>query len=186
MDVEEIVMEAEEKMDSAVEALIESLQTLRTGRANPMLVDKIRVDSYGAASPIKAVASLSVPEPRVLMIQPWDKSMLAVIEKAIMTSDLGIMPANDGNVIRLTMPEMTEDRRKDLVKVAKGRAEDGRVSVRNARRDANTSLKKMEKDKEITEDESKKLQKNIQDKTDEYIGKIDDILGHKEKDIMEV
>lgn len=186
MDVEEIVMEAEEKMDSAVEALIESLQTLRTGRANPMLVDKIRVDSYGTASPIKAVASLSVPEPRVLMIQPWDKSMLAVIEKAIMTSDLGIMPANDGNVIRLTMPEMTEDRRKDLVKVAKGRAEDGRVSVRNARRDANTSLKKMEKDKEITEDESKKLQKNIQDKTDEYIAKIDVILGHKEKDIMEV
>ena len=151
-----------------------------------MLVDKIRVDSYGAMSPIKTVASLSVPEPRILMIQPWDKSMLAPIEKAIMTSDLGIMPANDGNVIRLTMPEMTEDRRKDLVKVAKGRAEDGRVSVRNARRDANTILKKMEKDKELTEDESKKFQKTIQDKTDAYISKIEDILQSKEKDIMEV
>ena len=186
MDVEEVVLEAEDKMDSAVETLIDSLQTLRTGRANPMLVDKIRVDSYGAMSPIKTVASLSVPEPRILMIQPWDKSMLAPIEKAIMTSDLGIMPANDGNVIRLTMPEMTEDRRKDLVKVAKGRAEDGRVSIRNARRDANTLLKKMEKDKELTEDESKKFQKTIQDKTDSYIGKIDDILQSKEKDIMEV
>ena len=186
MDVEELVLEAEDKMDSAVEALIDSLQTLRTGRANPMIVDKIRVDSYGAMSPIKAVASLSVPEPRILMIQPWDRSMLAPIEKAIMTSDLGIMPASDGNVIRLTMPEMTEDRRKDLVKVAKGRAEDGRVSVRNARRDANTALKRMEKDKELTEDESKKFQKSIQDKTDAYIGKIDDILQSKEKDIMEV
>lgn len=186
MEIEEIMMEVEMKMEGAVESLIESLQTLRTGRANPMIVDKIRVDCYGAPTPIKGVATLSVPEPRVLVIQPWDKSMIAPIEKAIMASDLGIMPINDGQVVRLNMPEMTEDRRKDLVKVAKGRAEDGRVSVRNARRDANTAVKKLEKDKEVTEDDSKRIQKEIQDMTDQFISKIDGILETKEKDIMEV
>ena len=186
MDVEEVLLETETKMDDAVEALIEALQSLRTGRANPMILDKIKVDSYGAMTPIKGVASISVPEPRCLAISPWDKSMIAPIEKAIMASDLGITPANDGAVIRLTMPEMTEDRRKDLVKLARSRTEDCRVSIRNARRGANDSIKKLEKDKEITEDESKRHQKTVQDTTDSYIGKVDGILSSKEKDIMEV
>jgi len=151
-----------------------------------MLVDKIRVDSYGASSPLKAVASLSVPEPRILMIQPWDKSMIAPIEKAIMASDLGINPMSDGSAIRLSMPEMTEERRKELVKVARARSEDGKVAVRNARRDGNASLKKLEKDKILTEDEGKLNQKSIQELTDQYTNKIDTIVEAKEKDILEV
>ncbi len=186
MPVDEILLETEEKMEKAIESLLAALQTLRTGRANPMLVDKIRVDSYGASSPLKAVASLSVPEPRILMIQPWDKSMIAPIEKAIMASDLGINPMSDGSAIRLSMPEMTEERRKELVKVARARSEDGKVAVRNARRDGNASLKKLEKDKILTEDEGKLNQKSIQELTDQYTNKIDTIVEAKEKDILEV
>jgi len=186
MSIDEILFEMEEKTEKTVESFVSALQSLRTGRATPMLVDKIKVESYGVLSPIKAVASLSVPEPRILAIQPWDKQMLAPIEKAIMASDLGITPASDGTMIRLIMPEMTEERRKDLVKVAKTRAEDAKVAVRNARRDANTQVKKLEKDKEITEDDSKLHQKSVQDLTDQYIQKIENILQTKEKDILEI
>ena len=173
-------------MSKALDTLVRNIAKIRAGRPNPSLLDDIEADYFDTKTPIKQLANISVSDASTLTLNVWDKSAIAPIEKAIMTSDLGIMPANDGNVIRLTMPEMTEDRRKDLVKVAKGRAEDGRVSVRNARRDANTILKKMEKDKELTEDESKKFQKTIQDKTDAYISKIEDILQSKEKDIMEV
>ena len=186
MTIDEILFDMEEKTEKTIESFVTALQSLRTGRATPMLVDKIKIDSYGVMASIKTVASLSVPEPRVLAIQPWDKKMLAPIEKAILTSDLGITPANDGSIIRLIMPEMTEERRKDLVKVARTRAEDGKVSIRNARRDANTLVKKLEKDKEITEDDSKLHQKAIQDLTDQYIQKIDNILQVKEKDILEI
>jgi ribosome recycling factor len=186
MPVDEMFMETEEKMEKSVDSLLSALQTLRTGRANPMLVDKIRVDSYGVPSALKSVASLSVPEPRVLMIQPWDKSLIGPIEKAILASDIGITPMSDGSAVRLAMPEMTEQRRKDLVKVARARSEDAKVAVRNARRDGNASLKKLEKEKVLSEDEVKLHQKSVQDLTDQYILKIDKILQAKEKDVLEV
>ncbi|MBT3784312.1 ribosome recycling factor [bacterium] len=186
MPIDEILFEMEEKTEKTIESFISALQSLRTGRATPILVDKIKVESYGVMTPLKAVASLSVPEPRILAIQPWDKQMLAPIEKAILASDLGITPANDGDYIRLIMPEMTEDRRKDMVKLARTRSEDAKVSIRNARRDANTQLKKLERDKVITEDESKGHQKSVQDLTDQYILKVENILQSKEKDILEI
>lgn len=186
MSLEEILSENEERMNKALDSLLSNLQGIRTGRAHPSLVEKIKVDAYGSAQPLKAVASITVPEPRVLMIQPWDKKLIAVIEKAIMVSDVGITPANDGNNIRLSMPELNEERRKDMVKVAKGKAEEGRVAVRNCRRDANNAIKKLEKDKEINEDESKQAQKKIQDQTDAFISKVDSILEHKEQEIMQV
>ncbi|MCO4782394.1 MAG: ribosome recycling factor [Candidatus Cloacimonetes bacterium] len=186
MEPDEILLDSEDKMDKTVDSLQTSLQSIRTGRANPMLVDRISVDSYGAKTPLKGVASISVPEPRVLAIQPWDTSLISAIEKAILASDLGITPANDGRVIRLNMPDMTEDRRRDMVKIAKSRGEDSKVSVRNIRRDSNNSLKKLVKDKTITEDDNKEYQKQIQDATDGHIVKIDALVANKEKDIMEV
>lgn len=186
MDAEEILLESEDKMDKTVDSLQTSLQTIRTGRANPMIVDRITVENYGAKTPLKGVASISVPEPRVLAIQPWDTSMISVIEKAILASDIGITPANDGRTIRLNMPDMTEDRRRDMVKIAKNRGEDAKISVRNIRRDSNNLLKKLVKDKTVTEDDNKEYQKQVQDATDAHIEKIDSLVAHKEKDIMEV
>ena len=186
MDPEELMLESEEKMDKTVESLQHSLQSIRTGRATPMLVDRITVENYGAKTPIKGVASISVPEPRVLAIQPWDISLIGAIEKSILASDLGITPANDGRVIRLNMPEMTEDRRREMVKIAKGRGEDSKISVRNIRRDTNNVLKKLVKDKTVNEDDNKEFQKEIQDATDAHIVKIDSLVANKEKDIMEV
>lgn len=186
MSLEGITLEAEEKMEKVLTAFSAYLQTIRTGRANPAILEKIRIDYFGTPTPLRGVATLSVPEPRVLAIDPWDKKMILEIEKAIRASDVGINPVNNGALIRLVMPEMTEERRRDLTKVIKGKAEESRVSVRNVRRDFNSVLKKMEKDKEITEDENHNQQKIIQDLTDNYIKKVDQVLEYKEKEIMTV
>lgn len=183
---QEVYKDAEERMEKAVAALKRDLSTLRAGRATPSLLDKIAVDYYGSTMPINQLANISVPEPRLLVIQPWDKKAVAEIERAIMKSDLGLTPSSDGAIIRLAIPQLTEERRKELVKVSKKKAEDGRVAVRNIRRDANDELKRMEKGGELTEDEMHKAQDDIQKLTDKYIEEVEKVLGAKEKEIMEV
>lgn len=184
--VDEILEDAEARMNKTIEHLIGDFAGMRAGRANPAMVDKIMVNYYGAPTPINQLANINVPEARLLIINPWDKSSIAEIEKAIMKSDLGINPNNDGNVIRLNIPQLTEERRKDLVKVVKKRAEEGKVAIRNIRREANDMIKASEKDKLISEDASKKGLDDIQKVTDKYIKDIDQILQQKEKEIMEV
>ena len=178
--------EIEEKMNKAVGALNELLHTLRAGRANPAVLDKLRVEYYGTMSKINEVAAVSVPEPRMLVIQPWDSSLIKEIEKAINTSDIGIHPTNDGKVIRLTFPQPTEERRKELVKECKKYGEDGKVAIRNIRRDFLDKYKKMEKDHEITEDDLKATEADIQKMTDSYVKEIDSVVADKEKEIMAV
>ena len=185
MIVKEIHDDAERRMKKAVEAIESELAKIRTGKASPAILDAIRVEYYGNNVPIKQVASISVPEPRLIVIQPWEKKMLSEIEKAIMKSDLGLNPVNDGTVIRVPFPPLTEERRKDLVKLVHKLGEEGRVAVRNIRRDANEKLKKAEKNHEISEDDLHRGQKEIQELTDEYIGKIDKIIQAKEKEILE-
>ncbi|HFE52774.1 MAG TPA: ribosome recycling factor [Bacteroidetes bacterium] len=185
MIVKEIHDDAERRMKKAVEATESELAKIRTGKASPAILDAIRVEYYGNNVPIKQVASISVPEPRLIVIQPWEKKMLSEIEKAIMKSDLGLNPVNDGTVIRVPFPPLTEERRKDLVKLVHKLGEEGRVAVRNIRRDANEKLKKAEKNHEISEDDLHRGQKEIQELTDEYIGKIDKIIQAKEKEILE-
>lgn len=184
--VDEILEDAEARMNKTIEHLIGDFAGMRAGRANPAMVDKIMVNYYGAPTPINQLANINVPEARLLIINPWDKSSIAEIEKAIMKSDLGINPNNDGNVIRLNIPQLTEERRKDLVKVVKKRAEEGKVAIRNIRREANDMIKASEKDKLISEDASKNGLDDIQKVTDKYIKDIDQILQQKEKEIMEV
>lgn len=184
--IKEVVSEAEEKMKKAIEALRKDLATLRAGRATPALLDKVLVDYYGVPTPINQLANVSVPEPRSLVIQPWDKSVIAAIEKAIQKSDLGLTPNNDGTVIRLTIPQLTQERRNELVKVAKKKTEDARVVVRNVRRDANEHLKLLEKGHEVSEDEAKRAQEDVQKLTDKCIKEVDVVLEHKEQEIMEV
>lgn len=184
--IKDIISDAEDRMKKSVEHLSKDLASLRAGRANPAMVEKITVEYYGVNTPINQLANITVPEARLLVIQPWDKSIIADIEKSIMKSDLGITPSNDGNVIRIAIPQLTEERRKDLVKVVKKRAEEARVAVRNIRREANDMLKSSEKDKLISEDESKKGVDEVQKLTDRYIKNIDTILQAKEKEIMEV
>lgn len=181
-----IKMDVEERMTKTLGVLRSDFQTIRTGKASPALLDRIQVDYYGAPTPINQLANISVPESRMLSIQPWDKSAIAAIEKAIMKSDLGITPTSDGVVIRLVMPQLTQENRKDLVKRIKKKAEDAKVSIRNIRRDGNDELKSLEKSKEITEDESKGAQEDIQKLTDKYIGEVDKLAENKEKEIMEV
>ncbi|MBQ6876365.1 MAG: ribosome recycling factor, partial [Lachnospiraceae bacterium] len=163
----------EEKMEKTVSVLKEDFNTIRVGRANPHVLDKIRVDYYGMPSPIQSVANISVPEPRMLQIQPWEKNMIKVIEKAIQTSDLGINPSNDGSVIRLVFPEMTESRRKELAKDVKKKGDNAKVAVRNIRRDAMDAFKKQEKSGELTEDDRKNAEDKMQKLTDKYVEKID-------------
>jgi len=182
----EVYKEVEERMEKAVAALKRDLSTLRAGRATPALLDKITVDYYGSTTAINQLANISVPEPRLLLIQPWDKKIVAEIERAILKSDLALTPNSDGSVIRLTIPQLTEERRKDLVKISKKKAEEGRVAVRNIRRDANDELKQKEKSSEITEDEFHKAQDEMQKLTDRYIEEMDKVLSAKEKEIMEV
>ncbi len=177
---------ATDKMDSALEALKKELGAIRTGRASLALLDGIKIDYYGTITPLQQLASLSVPESRQIAIQPWEQKIIPDIEKAIMKSDLGLTPTNDGKIIRINIPTLTEERRKQLVKVVKKNAEDSRVAVRNIRRDINEEIKKLEKDKHISEDDTKKSLDEIQKLTDTYIKKIDEILQHKEKEIMEV
>ncbi|MBQ9041202.1 MAG: ribosome recycling factor [Eggerthellaceae bacterium] len=186
MDYDEIMMNAEERMESALEALGSAFASVRTGRANARVLDRIKVDYYGAATPINQLAGVKTPDARLLVIEPWDKSALKAIEKAIQESDLGVTPSNDGAVIRLPFPELTEERRRELAKQCKGYAEDARVSVRNARRDANTALSKAEKAAEITEDDLRGGEAEVQKLTDKYIAKIDDAFKAKEAELMEV
>ncbi|WP_085992389.1 ribosome recycling factor [Oceanobacillus senegalensis] len=175
-----------EKMEQAVQAYSKSLATVRAGRANPSLLDSVFVDYYGASTPLNQLSNISVPEARMLVVTPYDKSSLGDIEKAIQKADLGISPSNDGNVIRISIPALTEERRKELVKVVGKYAEDYRVQVRNVRRDANDQLKKSEKNGDITEDELRNLQDMVQKETDKYIAKIEDLTKNKENEIMEV
>lgn len=174
------------KMDKAVEALQRELGSLRTGRASLAILDSIRVDYYGNPTPLDQVAALSIPEPRLIVIQPWDVSQIQAIEKGIMASDIGLNPSNDGKLIRIAMPQLTEDRRKEIVKLAKRYAEDSKVSIRNARRDCNEEVKKQEKNKELSQDDLKKVLGDIQVATDSVIKKVDSILAVKETEIMAV
>lgn len=176
----------DEKMNKSYDAMMREFGAIRAGRANPKVLDKIRVDYYGSPTPIQQVGNVSVPEPRMLMIQPWDKSLLKAIEKAIMTSDLGINPNNDGTVIRLVFPELTEERRKELVKDVKKKGEAAKVAVRNIRRDANEAFKKMNKANEISEDDQKDLETKIQKMTDKMIVDIDKAIEEKSKEILTV
>ncbi|WP_077615108.1 ribosome recycling factor [Caenibacillus caldisaponilyticus] len=182
----EIIKDAESRMSKAIDALRNELATIRAGRANPALLDRVTVDYYGAETPLKQLAGITAPEARLLVVQPYDKSILNEIEKAILKADLGLTPANDGSVIRIAIPPLTEERRKELVKLVKKAAEDAKVAVRNVRRDANDSLKKSEKDGEITEDDLRRFSDDIQKLTDKHIAKIDEIAANKEKEIMEV
>lgn len=184
--MEELLLTYEEKMEKTVSVLKSDFSTIRAGRANPHVLDKIKVDYYGTATPIQQVGNVSVPEPRMLLIQPWDKSLIKAIEKAIMTSELGINPSNDGTVIRLVFPEMTEDRRKELSKDVKKKGDNAKVAVRNIRRDANDALKKMNKAGDITEDELESGEDKIQKLTDKYIAMIDKEVEKKSADILTV
>ena len=177
---------AEEKMGKTISALNNEYNSIRAGRASAAVLDKIRVDYYGTPTPINQLAAVSVAEARILTIQPWDKSVLGAIEKAIQTSDIGINPQNDGSVLRLTFPPLTEDRRKEIVKTVRATAEDSKVAIRSIRRDAIDKLKKMQKDSEITEDDLKQGEKKIQDTTDKYIKDIDSVAAAKEKEVMEI
>ncbi len=176
----------EDKMTKTMEVLKEEYASVRAGRANPHLLDKLRVDYYGTPSPIQSVANISVPEARVIQIQPWESKMIKEIEKAILASDIGITPGNDGKVIRLVFPELTEDRRKDLVKDIKKKAEAAKVAVRNVRRDANDAIKKAAKANEISEDEQKQIEDEIQKMTDKYVTEIDKCTDAKTSEIMTV
>ncbi|KHD86526.1 ribosome recycling factor [Heyndrickxia ginsengihumi] len=182
----EVINVAKEKMSKAIQAFSRELASIRAGRASASLLDKITIDYYGAPTPINQLASVSVPEARLLVVQPYDKTIVGEIEKAILKSDLGITPNSDGTVIRLAIPALTEERRKELVKVVKKDAEEAKVAVRNIRRDANDELKKLEKNGEITEDELRNFSDNVQKVTDEHISKIDEMSKTKEKEIMEV
>ena len=186
METDEIMLNAEERMENALEALSGAFASVRTGRANARVLDRIKVDYYGALTPINQLAGVKTPDARLLVIEPWDKSSLKAIEKAIQESDLGVTPSNDGTVIRLPFPELTEERRRELVKLCKGYAEDARVSVRNARRDANTALSKAEKASEITEDDQRRGEADVQKLTDSYIAKVDSAFKAKEAEVMEI
>jgi ribosome recycling factor len=179
------VAECKERMHKAVVHLQEEFSGVRTGRATPALVDKLKVDYYGTEVPLQQIAGFSVPEARVLVISPYDKTAIKAIEKAIQSSDLGINPSNDGAVIRLTFPELTRDRRKDLVKVVKTRAEEGRVAVRNLRRHVRQELEALERDGDLSRDELDRVEKDLEKVTHDAIAEIDSMLGHKEKELLE-
>ncbi|MDX8388546.1 MAG: ribosome recycling factor [Ghiorsea sp.] len=178
--------ELKERMAKTIGALKTDLATIRTGRANAALLDHVRVPYYGSDVPVSQVGNISVPEPRILMISPWEKGVLKDLEKALMASDLGLTPSNDGEVIRLILPELTEDRRKEYVKQARGMSEKSKVSLRNLRRDANEDVKKQVKEDALPEDESKRLQDEIQKTTDSFVAEVDTVIDKKEQDILTV
>jgi len=182
----DLVTKSEETMKKSINFLKEDLATIRAGKANPKLLDKIQVSYYGSMTPLNQVANISVPEPRSIIIQPWDASLIKEIEKAIMTSELGINPSNDGKMIRLVIPPLTEERRRDLIKQIKKEVENAKIAVRNIRRDTNEDLKKLEKSSELTKDDLKKAEEEMQKLTDKYIKLTDDIYKDKEKEILEV
>ena len=178
--------EAEKKMKKTVNVYQEELKNIRAGRANPALLDQITVDYYGTATPLKQVANVSAPEPRLLVIQAWDVNLIPVIEKEILKSDLGFNPSNDGKLIRIPIPLLTEERRKDLVKVVRKSAENARIAIRNTRRESNDMIKKMEKDKELSEDDRKSAEGEMQKLTDKFIDEVDDITNKKEEELLEI
>ena len=184
--VDALLAEMRQNMEKAIESYRYDLSKIRTGRASLVLLDGVKVNYYGAPTPLNQVATLSVPEAKMIVIQPWEAKMIPEIEKAIQKSDLGLNPASDGKLVRLTIPPLTEERRRDLVKMVKKMAEDVRISIRNARREALELLKELEKEHEISEDDMHKHQKNIQQVTDEYIEKVDQIAAKKDKEVMEV
>lgn len=181
-----IISDAEVRMQKGIEAFKQAMSKLRTGRAHPSLLDHIMVEYYGNSTPLNQVSNITVGDARTLVITPWEKKMVPVIEKAIMTSELGLNPATSGEVIRVPLPALTEERRKDLIKVLKNEAESARVSIRNIRRDANNALKELTKKKEIAEDEEHRLTDNVQKLTDKYIAEVDHLLSTKETDLMAI
>lgn len=184
--LDELYRKTEEHMHKTLENLAHELSSIRTGKANPAILDVIRVNYYGQTVPVKQVANISVPDPRSLVIQPWDRSMIGEIEKAIQASDLGLNPQNDGGTIRLPIPTLTEERRRDLVKVCKRIGEEARVAVRNVRRDANEKIKRMEKEHELSEDDMRARQDAVQKLTDAFIKKVDEAVVAKEKEVLEI
>ncbi len=182
----EIVKDAEKRMAKSVEATREELAKIRTGKASPAMLDPVRVEAYGSSMPLNQVATISTPEARLIVIQPWDKGLIGEIEKAILKADLGFNPSNDGQVIRVPIPPLNEERRQEYVRICRKITEEGRVAVRNIRRDANDHIKKLEKNHEISEDEAHRLLDQIQEITDQHIKQLDEIMKHKEAEIMEV
>ncbi|MBW6509969.1 MAG: ribosome recycling factor [Desulfuromonadales bacterium] len=184
--IDEVLSEARSGMDKAIKALKKEMTKVRTGRASTALLDDVKVEYYGVSTPLSQVATLSTPEARLITVQPWEKNLLPAIEKALFKADIGLTPSSDGQLIRLPVPALTEERRLEMVKLIKRMAEDARISVRSARRDANDNLKMLEKEKEITEDEQKRGEKDIQQLTDEYISNIDVVLQTKERELLEI
>lgn len=184
--IRDVLNDAENKMKGVIATTKRDFAVVRTGRANPAILDRVSVSYYGTPTPISQLATVSVPEPRLITIQPWDRSSLKEVERAILQSDLGLTPINDGQIIRLAIPPLTEERRKDLVRLVRKEAEDKRVAVRNIRRDANDQLKSLQKDGDISEDDGKRAEKQTQELTDRYIKEIDTLLQAKEQEIMEV
>jgi ribosome recycling factor len=186
MSVKELEKDAKRRMDGAIEAFHNELNKIRTGRATPALLDTVKVEYYDQKVPLNQVASVSAPEPRMIVVQPWEKNMLGPIEKEILKADLGLNPSNDGSIIRVPIPQLSEERRRDLVKLVHKFAEEARIAVRNVRRDINDQLKKMEKNHNISEDELSVALENIQNLTDDHTKSIDDIMKGKEQEVMEV
>lgn len=185
-DLNSLLKDCEDRMKKSMDVVHHELSTIRTGKASPALVENISIDAYGSQMRLKEVAGISTPEPRTILIQPWDVGQIPSIEKGIQNSGLGIQPNNDGKVIRINLPDLTEERRMELTKVVKKASEEGKVSLRNIRRDMNAAIQKMQKDSAITEDEKFKAEKKVQEKTDQYIHQIDELLKNKEKEILTV
>ncbi len=181
-----VIDQVRDQMEAAVDAMRREFASVRTGKASPALLDTVRVDAYGAKTPLNQVASINTPEPRLIVVQPWDKSLIGDIERAIRAADLGLNPSNDGNVIRVPIPPLSEERRKDMVRLLHRIAEEGRISVRHARQEANKDIKRQESEHEISEDEARRQLAEVQRLTDEYVGRIDDLMQSKEAEILEV
>jgi ribosome recycling factor len=180
------IEEMREQMDAAIEAMRREFSGVRTGKATPNLLDTVRVDAYGSKMPLNQVATVNTPEPRLIVIQPWDKSLMAEIERGIQGADLGLNPSNDGNLIRVPIPPLSEERRRDMVRLLHKMAEEGRISIRHARQEANKSIKQREHDHDISEDQAHRELDQVQEITDEYIGRIDEMMKKKEEEVMEV
>ena len=183
---DEVLTDTDSRMSKSVDALRRELNTIRTGRASPVLVETLMVDYYGVPTPLNQLASISVPEPRVLMIQPWDKQAMKDVERSVLKSDLGLVPTNDGNVIRISIPTLTEERRRELVRLVGRRVEDGHVAVRNIRRDSLARFRGMERSKDLSQDESRRSQEQLQSLTDRFIDQMDSLRADKEAEVMEV